>query len=296
MDHILQTHDLTKKFGRKTALDRVNMTVQRGDIYGFIGGNGAGKTTLMRVALRLAFPTSGSVSLFGGESFATAGRRIGALIESPAFYRSLSARENLKAFGSLVGASPSQADELLERVGLADAGKKKAGAFSLGMKQRLGLAVALLGNPELVILDEPVNGLDPSGMRDVRDLILQYNREKGVTFLISSHLLDELSKVATRYGILKEGRLIDEVTAEDLFERTRHRLSITVDDPHKAVAALWRSDIRVEGRQLTIFSGYEDPAAVNRTLVQAGVAVSRLVVQSDGLEQYFMERIGDSHA
>lgn len=292
MEAILQTYDLTKKFGRKTALDKVNLTVRRGDIYGFIGGNGAGKTTLMRVALQLAFPTSGRVSLFGGESFRTAGRRIGSLIEAPALYRGLSARENLQAFGSLVGADPGQADELLERVGLADTGKKKAGSFSLGMKQRLGLAFSLLGQPELIILDEPVNGLDPSGMRDVRDLILQYNREKGVTFLISSHLLDELSKIATRYGILNNGRLVDEVAAEDLFERTRHRLCITVDDPQKAQALLPSADIRANGRELSLLSGYEDPAAINRILVEGGVAVSSLTVQSDGLEQYFMERIG----
>ncbi len=292
MQAILQTHDLTKKFGRKTALNQVSMTVQRGDIYGFIGSNGAGKTTLMRVALDLAFPTSGRVSLFGGEPFRTAGRRIGALIEAPALYRGLSARENLLAFGSLVDADPKQADDLLERVGLADTGKKKAGSFSLGMKQRLGLAVALLGQPELVILDEPVNGLDPAGMRDVRDLILQYNREKGVTFLISSHLLDELSKIATRYGMLNQGRLVDEVAAEALFERTRHRLCITVDDPQKALEVLSRADIRVDGRELTLLSEFDDPAAVNRALVQAGVAVSRLTLLSDGLEQYFMERIG----
>ena len=186
MEAILQTCELTKRFGRKTALDRVSMTVNRGDIYGFIGGNGAGKTTLMRLALNLAFPSAGQVSLFGGESFATAGRRIGSLIEAPAFYRGLSARENLLAFGSLVGADPAQADTLLARVSLGEVGKKKAGSFSLGMKQRLGLAIALLGQPELIILDEPVNGLDPAGIRDVRDLILEYNREKGVTFLISS--------------------------------------------------------------------------------------------------------------
>ena len=293
METILQTFELTKKFGRKTALDKVNLSVRRGDIYGFIGGNGAGKTTLMRVALNLAFPTSGRVELFGGEPFATAGRRIGSLIEAPAFYRGLSARENLLTFGALVGADPRQADELLERVGLADVGKKKAGSFSLGMKQRLGLAIALLGQPELIILDEPVNGLDPAGSRDVRDLILEYNREKGVTFLISSHLLDELSKIATRYGILNGGRLVDEISAADLFERTRHRLCITVDDTQKALNLLGLTDARVDGDTITLLSGFEPPALLNRRLVEGGVAVSGLTVLSDGLEQYFVERIGD---
>lgn len=290
---MLQTFALTKKFGRKTALDDVNLSVRRGDIYGFIGGNGAGKTTFMRLALNLAFPTSGRVELFGGEAFATAGKRTGSLIESPAFYRGLSARENLLAFGALVGAEPKQADELLERVGLADTGKKKAGSFSLGMKQRLGLAISLLGQPELIILDEPVNGLDPAGIRDVRDLILEYNREKGVTFLISSHLLDELSKIATRYGILNRGRLVDEISAADLFERTRHRLCITVDDPQKAISLLNLPDVRVEGDRLTLLSGIEQPAELNRRLVEGGVAVSELTVLSDGLEQYFVERIGN---
>lgn len=294
MEMMLQTFELSKKFGRKTALDGVELSVRRGDIYGFIGGNGAGKTTLMRVALRLAFPTSGRVELFGGENFATAGKRIGSLIEAPAFYRGLSAKENLLAFGRLVGAEPRQADELLERVGLSDAGKKKAGSFSLGMKQRLGLAIALLGNPELIILDEPVNGLDPAGIRDVRDLILEYNREKGVTFLISSHLLDELSKIATRYGILNGGRLVDEISAAELFERTRHRLCITVDDPQKAQRILEGADMRVQGDTITLLSGFEQPALINRRLVEAGVAVSGLTVLSDGLEQYFVERIGDA--
>lgn len=292
METVLQTFELTKKFGRKTALDRVSLTVRQGDIYGFIGGNGAGKTTLMRLALNLAFPTAGRVALFGGESFATAGRRIGSLIEAPAFYRGLSAKENLLAFGALVGADPKQADCLLERVGLSDTGKKKAGSFSLGMKQRLGLAIALLGQPELIILDEPVNGLDPAGIRDVRDLILEYNREKGVTFLISSHLLDELSKIATRYGILNQGRLVDEISAADLFERTRHRLRITVDDPQKALRILDTADVRVEGDILTLLSGFESPALLNQKLVEGGVAVSGLTVLSDGLEQYFVERIG----
>lgn len=292
MDTVLQTFELTKKFGRKTALDGVSLSVRRGDIYGFIGGNGAGKTTLMRVALNLAFPTAGRVELFGGESFSTAGRRIGSLIESPAFYRGLSAKDNLLAFGALVGADARQADELLERVGLADVGKKKAGSFSLGMKQRLGLAIALLGQPELIILDEPVNGLDPAGIRDVRDLILEYNREKGVTFLISSHLLDELSKIATRYGILNRGRLVDEVSADDLFERTRHRLYLTVDDPQKALSLLDTNDARVEGHTVTLLSGFDQPAQINRRLVEGGVAVSGLTVLSDGLEQYFVERIG----
>jgi len=289
---VLQTFDLTKKFGRKVALDKVNITVKRGDIYGFIGGNGAGKTTLMRLCLNLAFPTAGSIRLFNGESFKTAGLKVGSLIETPSFYRGLSAKENLLAFGALVNADPKQADILLEKVGLAEVGKKKAGSFSLGMKQRLGLAIALLGEPELVILDEPINGLDPQGIRDVRDLILEYNKQKGVTFLISSHLLDELSKIATRYGILNNGKLVEEVSTEELFERTRHRLRVIVDNPTRAAEVLQNIEMRVNGNELILLTNIEDPALINETLVKAGVKVSGLTLLSDGLEQYFVERIG----
>lgn len=293
MDTVLQTFNLSKKFGRKVALNNVNIKVQRGDIYGFIGGNGAGKTTLMRLSLNLAFPTNGKVELFGGEDFSTAGLRVGSLIEAPAFYRGLTAKENLLAFGSIVKANPNKADQLLERVGLADVGKKKAGSFSLGMKQRLGLAIALLGEPELVILDEPVNGLDPTGIRDVRDLILEYNKQKGVTFLISSHLLDELSKIATRYGILNKGNLVEEVSAKELFERTRHRLQVVVDNPVRAAEILSDCTINANGNELVLLTNIDNPAEINARLVKEGIAVSGLTLVSDGLEQYFVERIGE---
>lgn len=293
MDTVLQTFNLSKKFGRKVALNNVNIKVQRGDIYGFIGGNGAGKTTLMRLSLNLAFPTNGKVELFGGEDFSTAGLRVGSLIEAPAFYRGLTAKENLLAFGSIVKADPNKADQLLERVGLADVGKKKAGSFSLGMKQRLGLAIALLGEPELVILDEPVNGLDPTGIRDVRDLILEYNKQKGVTFLISSHLLDELSKIATRYGILNKGNLVEEVSAKELFERTRHRLQVVVDNPVRAAEILSDCTINANGNELVLLTNIDNPAEINARLVKEGIAVSGLTLVSDGLEQYFVERIGE---
>ena len=293
MDTVLQTFNLSKKFGRKVALNNVNIKVQRGDIYGFIGGNGAGKTTLMRLSLNLAFPTNGKVELFGGEDFSTAGLRVGSLIEAPAFYRGLTAKENLLAFGSIVKADPNKADQLLERVGLADVGKKKAGSFSLGMKQRLGLAIALLGEPELVILDEPVNGLDPTGIRDVRDLLLEYNKQKGVTFLISSHLLDELSKIATRYGILNKGNLVEEVSAKELFERTRHRLQVVVDNPVRAAEILSDCTINANGNELVLLTNIDNPAEINARLVKEGIAVSGLTLVSDGLEQYFVERIGE---
>ena len=200
-EYIIETSNLTKTFGSKRACDEVSMHVKRGDIYGFIGKNGAGKTTAMKLILGLLSPNSGEVSLFGKkENLNESRKKIGSLVETPALYNGSSALENMRRFAMLFGGDEQEIRELLELVGLNNTGSKKAGAFSLGMKQRLGIAIAMLGNPEILILDEPVNGLDPAGIKEIRDTILKLNKEKGVTFLISSHLLDELAKITTTYG------------------------------------------------------------------------------------------------
>ncbi|MBE7064644.1 MAG: ABC transporter ATP-binding protein [Ruminococcaceae bacterium] len=296
MDNILQTVDLTKKFGPHTAVDKVNMCIKQGEIYGFIGRNGAGKTTFMRTVLGLANATSGSFFLFGEKPSASSNRKIGALIEAPGLYGNCTAYENMKRFAILFGSTDEEIKDILEFVGLSDTANKKVDAFSLGMKQRLGIAVALLGNPEFMILDEPVNGLDPAGMKEVRDLILKLNTEKQMTFLISSHLLDELSKIATKYGIINNGRLIDEFTTEELAERCRHRLTITVDDTEKALELLTEiipaDDIKTEKNDIVLFSHIEESARLNRLLVENGIEVSGLTTEADTLEKYFMERIG----
>ena len=191
------------------AVNNVNMTIHKGDIYGFIGKNGAGKTTFKRLVLGTAFLTKGEIKLFGGEPFDKARRKIGSLIEAPGLYKNCTAYENLKQFSLIYGGTDAEIKEILSLVGLAATGNKKAGKFSLGMRQRLGIAIALLGNPEFLVLDEPVNGLDPAGMKEVRDLILKLNHEKNITILISSHLLDELSKIVTRYGSINDGMLIE---------------------------------------------------------------------------------------
>ncbi|MBM6686603.1 ATP-binding cassette domain-containing protein [Faecalicatena contorta] len=196
------------------------MTIHQGDIYGFIGKNGAGKTTLIRMVTGLAAPSDGSIQLFGSGSLLEGRRRIGTVIEAPAFYPGMTARENIIAFSRLQGLRDfSHVEELLELVGLDHTGKKKCRNFSLGMKQRLAIAIALIGDPKLLILDEPTNGLDPEGMKEVRDLILKLNQERGITVLVSSHILGELSKFATRYGIIHHGKLIEEFTEEDLWRR-----------------------------------------------------------------------------
>lgn len=295
MEQILKTKSLTKYFGHKIAVDNVSMNISKGDIYGLIGKNGAGKTTLMRMILSLAFPTSGEIELFGGEDFSTSGKKIGSLIETPAFYKNCSAYENLKRFAILYGADDSNILELLELVDLADAGQKKAGQFSLGMKQRLGIAISLLSNPEFVILDEPVNGLDPEGMADIRGLIQKLNSEKGITFLISSHLLEELSKTVTRFGIIDRGKLIEEIDATELNEKCRHKLIIKTDTPEKASEILREMGINefdVTKDSIIMYTHINKGAILNRALTQNGIFVSGIEIQSDGIEQYFLERIG----
>ena len=296
METVLRTVGLTKHFGRARAVDHVSMTVNKGDIYGFIGKNGAGKTTFMRVVLGLSAPTEGTVELFGGLSPEEAGKKIGALIEAPGIFPHCTAKENMKRFAILKDEDESQIDGLLDFVGLGDVGNKKAGKFSLGMKQRLGIAIAMLGDPELLILDEPVNGLDPTGMKEIRDLILRLNREKGITVLISSHLLDELSKIVTRYGIINNGVLVDEIDASEMKAKTGHRLIIVVDDVEKAVSLLekevGKDSIGINGHAIGLSSGLDRTAELNALLVKNGVAVSSLSVKTDGLEKYFIEKVG----
>ena len=296
MEYVLQTHDLTKIFGRHTAVNHVNMNIEKGEIYGFIGRNGAGKTTLMRMVLSLAFPSSGSIELFGEKDIKKVGNRIGSLIEAPGLYKNCTARENLERFSILYGSDRKKVTEILEFVGLAQTGSKPAGKFSLGMRQRLGIAIAMLNDPELMILDEPVNGLDPEGMKEVRSLIQKLNRERGITVLISSHLLEELSKLVTRYGIINNGQLLEEISADDLEKNCTHCLRVSVDDIEKSKSLLTQivpeQDIQVADGKLRLMSHLEESGEINRLLVQNGVMVRSLEVQTDSLEDYFMKRIG----
>lgn len=292
----MQTHDLTKVFGRHTAVDHVNMSIKKGEIYGFIGRNGAGKTTLMRMVLSLAFPTQGSIELFGEKDIKKVGNRIGSLIEAPGLYKNCSAYENLMRFSILYGADVKKVSEILEFVGLAHTGSKPAGKFSLGMRQRLGIGIAMLNDPQLMILDEPVNGLDPEGMKEVRSMIQKLNRERGITVLISSHLLEELSKLVTRYGIINNGQLLEEISAADLEKNCTHCLKIGVDDIEKSRGVLTQmvpeQDIRVSDGKVLLMSHLEESGEINRLLVQNGVMVRSLEMQTDSLEDYFMRRIG----
>lgn len=294
MDYVIETDALVKKYGNKAAVDNMSVHVRRGDIYGLIGKNGAGKTSLMKLILGLTIPNSGSIKLFGSSDLCSARKRIGSLIEAPAIYRGETAIENLRRFSILAPTSEEKMHELLDFVGLGDVGKKKAGAFSLGMRQRLGIAIALLGDPELLILDEPINGLDPAGIKEIRDMIVEMN-EKGVTFMISSHLLDELGKIATIYGIAHEG-VLEEITADDLMKKCRSCIKLVVSEPEKAVKLLRSSfpemEMQMEGSKLQILSAVPDTSALNRALVMADIGVYELANESVGMEDFFIERLG----
>ena len=219
-EYIMQTFGLTKKYGEIISVSNLNMKIKKGDIYGFIGRNGAGKTTTIRMITGLVTPTSGEIELFAhkSEKIINAGLpRIGSIIEHPALYTDFTAYENMELRGKLLGIPDKKViHSILETVELSEVGKKKVKNFSLGMRQRLGLALALLGNPDFLILDEPINGLDPEGIVEMRKLLKRLNEEQGITILISSHILGELSKLATRYGVINNGTLVEEFTEKEL--------------------------------------------------------------------------------
>ena len=235
MEYVFKAKGLSKSYGKFNALSGVNMEIPKGAIYGFVGKNGAGKTTLLRLMTGLQRPTEGSYELMGKASddkdITTVRRRMGAVVESPAIYLDMSAKDNLIQQCLMLGLPDyGCVEEILQLVGLADTGKKKARNFSLGMKQRLGIAVALCGNPDFIVLDEPINGLDPQGIIEVRELILKLNKEKGITFLVSSHILDELAKVATHYGFIDKGHIVRQMTAKELSNECRKSIRMKVSD------------------------------------------------------------------
>ncbi len=237
----IRTEGLTKVYGGVERVSDVSMTVRRGEIYGLVGKNGAGKTTLIRLMLGLAEPTRGKVEIDDADTLAglkAARTRVGALIEQPAFYGKMNAAENLTAYALAVGARKTNIPELLDFVGLRGVGTKKVKNFSLGMKQRLSLAMALVGEPEILILDEPVNGLDPTGILQVREQVLYLNEKKGVTIIISSHFLGELGKVATAYGVMKEGRLVKELRGDELKSIARPKIKLVTPDLVRAIPVL----------------------------------------------------------
>ena len=298
MDYILETNNLTKVYGHKEAAKDVNLHIREGQIYGLIGRNGAGKTTVMRMISGLSKPTRGSYSLFGktGLAMQMQLKNVGVLIEHPGLYSRLSAYENLKIKCIALNCYKKEyVNELLEIVGLSDTGKKNVGSFSLGMRQRLGIALALVGNPKMIVLDEPINGLDPQGIAEVRETLERLRDEKGITIMISSHILDELGKLADSYGIINNGELIDEFTNDELVQRCGQYVTINTDDNKRAVdviASMGIQNVRLAGNVIRIEDCLDRTAEINRQLVNSGLAVSEIHINNISLEDYYLSLTG----
>lgn len=302
MEYILETNKLTKVYGQKEAAVDVDLHIREGQIYGLIGRNGAGKTTIMRIISGLSAPTRGSYSLFGktGPEMGKLLRNVGVLIEHPGLYPRLSAYENLKIKCIAMGIKPQgYVEELLQLIGLESTDRKKpSGAYSLGMRQRLGIGLALVGNPKLIILDEPINGLDPQGIVEVRKTLVRLRDEKGITMMISSHILDELAKVADAYGIIHEGRLLDEFTEEELMRRSEQYVRIRTDNNQAALEALNRLGFRAVSQQqdfLYVRERLDDTPAMAAAVVNAGIGLRELSVNTVSLEDYYLSVTGGKH-
>lgn len=300
MEYALKTEDIFKSYCRASVLNGVTMSVPKGSVYGLVGRNGAGKTTLMRVVCGLQQPKSGSYSIFGvannDRKISKVRSRIGGVIESPALYNEMTARDNIKAQMDMLGLPKNKADidELLDIVGLGGTGKKRAGKFSLGMRQRLGIAVALAGYPDFIVLDEPINGLDPEGIVEIRELLLRLNKEKGMTVLISSHILSELSMLATHYGFMDKGKVIKEISSVELEQQIRKSMVAEVSDVSKATAALDAIGKEYEviaDNKVRIFEKMS-VTILSEELSSKGCELLGLTEMDESLESYFLDLVG----
>lgn len=304
MEYVLTTQALSKHYGHFKALNNLTMKVPKGAIYGFIGKNGAGKTTLIRLICGLQSPTSGEYTLYGRKSgdrhLHDSRRRMGAVVETPSIYLNMSAIDNLRHQYIILGKPSFEGiDELLNLVGLAHAGRKKAKNFSLGMRQRLGIAIALAGDPDFLVLDEPVNGLDPQGIIEIRELILKLNREHQMTFLISSHILDELSKLATHYGFIDKGHIVREISAEDLESACRKCMHIEVSDVQALIRVLDKEKIDyaiISDTEADIY-GHVDITDMSLNLARENCKIIAINEKDESLESYYIRLIGgEEHA
>ena len=305
MEYILETHDLTKTYKKKDACRDINISMREGEIYGLIGRNGAGKTTIMRMISGLSAPTKGSYSLVGKEGAAMRKmmNKVGVLIEHPGLYPKFSAKDNLRIKCIAMGIDYKKnnyLDGLLKLVGLENVSDKKgAGEFSLGMRQRLGIALALIGDPSLIILDEPINGLDPQGIVEVRHTLERLRNEKGMTIMISSHILDELGKIADSYGIIHEGRLLDQFTAAELGRRCGQYVSIRTNDNSLAVSTLRKigitqTDIDDNGL-IRVNEQLDNTPAMARAIIGAKIELHEIFIKNVSLEDYYLNVTGGEH-
>lgn len=299
-EYAIRTSNITKIYKKRKVLDNISINIKNGDIYGFVGKNGAGKTTMLRVLTGLVIPNEGQVELFGrseDKEVIKERERIGALIESPALYLNMTAKENLELVRVQRGIPGTKCiDEALNLVGLKDVEKKKTKNFSLGMKQRLGIAIALLSDPEILILDEPINGLDPIGIKEIRELLLKLNKERGTTILISSHILSELTHISNRYGFINDGKLVEEITVSELSSKCRTHIHLKTSDSSD-VSLILENELRIEDYEVfpdNIIRIYDefDEEKITLTLAKHNIGVKEIMKMGESLEDYFTKLVG----
>lgn len=300
VEYVIETRQLSKQYRKQKAVNQVDLHVKKGSIYGLIGKNGAGKTTIMKMICGLASQTEGEVILFGGneENKDLVYKRIGMLIENPGLYPGMNAYDNLKCKALCMGISnySEKICEILELVGLERTGGKAVKKFSLGMKQRLGIALALIGEPDVLVLDEPINGLDPQGIAEIREMLVKLNQEKNITILISSHILEELSKIVTDYGIIRDGKLVEEISKEELMEKCLERIEIKTTNVDKATTILENTDIQnykvLDNETIHVYEKLEQIKEINKQLVMEDVDVMSIMINNESIENYFFQLTG----
>lgn len=301
MENVICLNGLTKYYGKKCVVDHVSLTIEKGHIYGLIGPNGAGKTTIMKMIAGITLPSEGSISLFGTSRNLNQEReRASFMIESPYLDKSFTARENMAYISRLRGvADPHKIEEILALTGLSHTGKKLVKQFSLGMKQRLGIAMALLPDPEVMILDEPVNGLDPEGIVEIRNLLKKLREEKGITILISSHLLAELSELCTDFAIIDQGSVVECLSKEQLEEQCKNYLEVVTDDQEK-LATVLEQNLSItkykvmEENEIRIYEKLSRLEDISRSITAAGLTILTFVVKGESLEEYYLSRVTPS--
>lgn len=298
MNLVIETNNLTKKYKDQYALKDCSIKVEKGDIYGIVGKNGAGKSTLLKLISGITLPTSGDIKIFGQNNLETQRKKMAAIVENPSLFGDLSARENLEYFRIQRGIpDKNKIDQVLNLVGLGDVGKKQVKKFSVGMKQRLALALALMSNPEILILDEPTSGIDPAGIVQIRKLLQKLAKEEGVTILISSHILAELANLATKVVIIDKGQIKEELSLEDLYEKSSAYLELKTSDPARTVAILEKDfkiktyEVLPEG-QIKVLEGLDQVEEIVKKLVEANIGVSKVLKEHKSLEDYYINLTG----
>lgn len=301
MEYVMELEGLTKTFGKKTAVDNFSLKIEKGHICGLIGPNGAGKTTIMRMMAALTEPDSGEMKFFGSANLDEARSRMSFIIEEPYMEHSMTARENMQYLRFVRGvADESRIDMLLDFVGLKDVGKKKVGKFSLGMRQRLGIAMSLLAKPEFMVLDEPINGLDPEGIIDVRKMLLKLTEEEKITILISSHILKELSELCTDYAIVNHGKLIEKLSHEELLLKTKTFIGLRTNDIGRTCTVLEGSlgirNYKVSPEnEIMIYERLEELERISSIVTQNNLTITKINVEGESLEDYYIGKVGDQN-